>query len=94
MAGAAASFARVREAFRQYFRDHDFLVLPATPFPALRKAEATPEGRRALLTLTTPASLAGLPVLTIPVPLASGLTSGLQIILPETNSTVVPWLLR
>ncbi len=94
LTGAAASFARVREAFRQYFRDHDFLVLPATPFPALRKADCTPEARRALLTLTTPASLAGLPVLTIPVALPSGLTSGLQIILRETNSAVVPWLLR
>ena len=94
LAGAAATFARVRVAFRHYFSDHDYLVLPATPFPALRKAECTPETRKALLTLTTPASLGGLPVLTIPVALPSGLTTGLQVILPDANSAVVPWLLN
>ncbi|HEY0862576.1 MAG TPA: amidase [Lacunisphaera sp.] len=94
LAEAAATFARVRDAFRHYFNDHDFLVLPATPFPALRKADCTPEARKALLTLTTPASLGGLPVLTIPVPLPSGLTTGLQIILPRADSHVVPSLLN
>lgn len=93
LAGAAVTFAKVRVAFRHYFSDYDYLVLPATPFPALRKSDCTPEARKALLTLTTPASLGGLPVLTIPVALSSGLTTGLQIILPEANSAVVPWLL-
>jgi len=93
LAGAAVTFAKVRVAFRHYFDDYDYLVLPATPFPALRKSEGTPEARKALLTLTTPASLGGLPVLTIPVSLPSGLTTGLQIILPDVNSAVVPWLL-
>jgi amidase/aspartyl-tRNA(Asn)/glutamyl-tRNA(Gln) amidotransferase subunit A len=91
---AAATIAAVRTTFRQFFAGHDYLVLPATPFPALRKSDCTPEARKALLTLTTPASLAGLPVLTIPVPLPSGLSSGLQIILPAANSPVVPWLLK
>ena len=94
LAGAAATFARVRLTLRQYFDSYDYLVLPATPFPALRKADCTPEARKALLTLTAPASLGGLPVLTVPIALASGLTTGLQVILPEANSTVVPWLLR
>lgn len=94
LTGAAATFARVRLTLGQYFANHDYLVLPATPFPALRKTDCTPEARKALLTLTTPASLGGLPVLTIPVQLASGLTTGLQIILPEANSAVVPWVLR
>ncbi len=93
LASAAAKFAQVRTAFRQFFANHDFLVLPATPFPALRKSECTPEARKALLTLTTPASLAGLPVLTIPVRLPSGLSTGLQVILPAADSAVVPWLL-
>lgn len=92
-AHSAASFARVRETFQRFFKTYDYLVLPATPFPALHKADCTPEARRALLTLTTPASLAGLPVLTIPVKLQSGLTTGLQIILPEADSAVIPWLL-
>jgi amidase/aspartyl-tRNA(Asn)/glutamyl-tRNA(Gln) amidotransferase subunit A len=94
LAKAAATFERVRAAFRQYFENHDYLVIPATPFPALTKAECTLEARKAILTLTTPASLAGLPVLTIPVPLPSGLTTGLQVILPRANSAVVPWLLK
>jgi amidase/aspartyl-tRNA(Asn)/glutamyl-tRNA(Gln) amidotransferase subunit A len=34
-----------------------------------------------------------LAVLTIPVALPSGLTTGLQVILPKANSAVVPWLL-
>jgi amidase/aspartyl-tRNA(Asn)/glutamyl-tRNA(Gln) amidotransferase subunit A len=91
---AAATREAVRAAFRQYFASYDYLILPATPFPALRKADCTPEARTGLLTLTTPASLDGLPVLTVPVALPSGLTTGLQIILPAANSPVVPWLLR
>ena len=90
---AAATRETVRTAFRQFFASHDFLVLPATPFPALRKSECTPEARRQLLTLTSPASLGGLPVLSLPVPLPSGLTGGLQVILPAANSPVVPWAL-
>jgi Asp-tRNA(Asn)/Glu-tRNA(Gln) amidotransferase A subunit family amidase len=91
LAKATATFETVRSAFRQYFVSHDFLILPATPFPALRKADCTPDARKGLLTLTAPASLGGLPVLTIPVLLPSGLTTGLQIILPAANSRVVPW---
>ncbi len=91
---AQATIATVRAAFRQYFASHDYLILPATPFPALRKSDCTPEARKQLLTLTAPASLGGLPVLTIPVPLPSGLTAGLQIILPTAASAAVPWLLR
>ena len=94
LAAAAATFERVRATFRQFFKDHDYLVLPATPFPALRKADCTPDARKALLTLTTPASLAGLPVLTIPVMLPSGLSSGLQVIVPRADSPVVSWLLK
>ena len=90
---AQATIATVRAAFRHYFASHDYLILPATPFPALRKSDCTPAARQQLLTLTAPASLGGLPVLTIPVPLPSGLTAGLQIILPAAESAAVPWLL-
>ena len=94
LATAALTFARVRETLLQFFASHDYLILPATPLPALRKADCTPEARKALLTLTTPASLAGLPVLTIPVALPSGLTGGLQVILPNANSAALPWILN
>lgn len=85
---ARATFAAVRASFAAFFRDYDFLVLPCAPVPALTKAQCAPETRRALLAFTTPASLAGLPVLTIPVPLSGGLTGGLQVIAPHVDSPV------
>ncbi|MDB6166683.1 MAG: atzE [Lacunisphaera sp.] len=94
LAAARTKLEEVRGAFRDFFADHDFLVLPAVPGPAPRKADCTPELRRNILALTAPASLAGLPVLSVPVALPSGLTAGLQIILPVANSAVVPWVLR
>lgn len=94
LGAASAKFASVRGAFRRFFATYDYLVLPATPFPALRKSDCTPEARQALLTLTTPASLGGLPVLTIPVSLPSGLTTGLQVILPAANSPAIAQLLK
>ncbi len=90
---ARERLTEIRSVFRDFFRTYDFLVLPAVPTAAPTKSEATVELRRNILTLTAPASLAGLPVLTIPVPLNSGLTAGLQIILPAADSPVVPWLL-
>jgi amidase/aspartyl-tRNA(Asn)/glutamyl-tRNA(Gln) amidotransferase subunit A len=93
IARAHATLAEVRSAFAGYFSRHDFLVLPAVPGPAPRKADCTPELRRDILTLTAPASLAGLPVLSLPVALPSDLTAGLQVILPAADSPVVPWVL-
>lgn len=90
---ARAVFATVRESFATLFRDYDFLVLPSAPVPALTKAQCTLETRRAILACTTPASLAGLPTLTLPVPLPGGLTAGLQVIAPRTSSPVFEWLL-
>lgn len=93
IACARATMEQVRGVFREYFATFDYLVLPAVPCPAPRKADSTPALRRSILTLTAPASLAGLPVLTIPVPLPSGLTAGLQVILPTADSPVVPCVL-
>lgn len=90
---AQANFRSVRASWDAFFAARDFLVLPCAPFPALRKADCTPEARRAILRLTAPASLGGLPALTIPVPLASGLTGGLQIIAKEATSPVFDWVL-
>jgi amidase/aspartyl-tRNA(Asn)/glutamyl-tRNA(Gln) amidotransferase subunit A len=94
IARARATLADVRATFAGYFARHDFLVLPAVPGPAPRKADCTPELRRDILTLTAPASLGGLPVLSLPVALPSGLTAGLQVILPAASSPVVPWVLK
>lgn len=84
---------QVRLNFEEFFRAYDFLVLPAVPFPAPRKSDATAELRKRVLTLTAPASLAGLPCLTIPVPLPSGLTVGLQVIVPTVGSGAIPRIL-
>ena len=93
-ARAQQNLRRGRESWQRYFAKHDFLVMPCAPFPALRKSECTAESRRAILQLTAPASLGGFPALTIPVPLASGLTGGLQIVAAEATSPVFAWALR
>ena len=67
--------------------------MPASPCPALTKAECTPANRNRILALTAPASLGGLPVLTVPVALPSGLSTGLQIIVNHPQSPVLPWAL-
>lgn len=94
IAAARATLAAVRARWREFFQSHDFLMLPCAPFPALRKAECTPEARRAIIRFTAPASLGGLPILTLPVPLPSGLTAGVQVVVPTADSPAVDWLLR
>ncbi len=94
VAAARAATEGVRSVWRDYFRTHDFLVLPATPTPAPTKAECTPELRNRIITLTAPASLGGQPVLSLPVALPGGLTTGLQVIVPEVRSPVLRWALR
>lgn len=85
--------SRIKAAWAEYFRTHDFLVLAASPTPALTKAECTLENRGRILTLTAPASIGGWPVVSIPVPLASGLTTGLQIVVPAPTSPAIAWAL-
>ena len=83
----------VRKTWTSFFATFDFLVMPAVPFGALTKADCTLANRCRILTLTAPASLGGLPCLTIPVPLPSGLTGGLQIVVPDRRSAVINWVL-
>ena len=77
-----------REVWAAYFRQHDFLVMPATPAAAPTKAGCTLEMRNRLIRITAPASLGGLPVLTLPVALPAGLSAGLQIVAPRSDSFV------
>ncbi|HEY0946918.1 MAG TPA: amidase family protein [Opitutaceae bacterium] len=86
--------AVVKLFWTRIFLTFDFLVLPATPFPALTKSECTLENRNRLLALTAPASLGGLPVLTVPVSLPTGLSTGLQIVVNSPQSPVLSWALR
>jgi amidase/aspartyl-tRNA(Asn)/glutamyl-tRNA(Gln) amidotransferase subunit A len=91
---AYTQHAAIKLLWTNYFLTYDFLILPATPFPALKKADCTQANRDRLLALNAPASLGGLPVLTIPVALPSGLTTGLQIIVNSNQSPVIPWALK
>jgi aspartyl-tRNA(Asn)/glutamyl-tRNA(Gln) amidotransferase subunit A len=84
----SAELARsaLRLLWTKFFLTYDFLVMPGTPCGALFKSECTAENRARILSLTTPASVGGLPVLTIPVALPSGLTTGLQLIVNQPQS--------
>ncbi|MEY3608480.1 MAG: hypothetical protein RLZZ447_1268 [Verrucomicrobiota bacterium] len=93
-AAARTATEGVRAVWREYFRTHDFLVLPAAPTPAPTKADCTPALRNRIITLTAPASLGGQPVLSLPVALPGGLTTGLQVIVPDHRSPVLRWALR
>lgn len=93
VASADAALTAIRLAWTSYFLTFDFLVLPAVHRPALTKAECTLANRNRLLSLTAPASIGGLPVLTIPVPLPDGLSAGLQIVVNHRQSPVLPWAL-
>ena len=76
----------VCDFFELLFEDYDYAVLPATTVPAPGDNEMNDSLRNQLLTLTTPASMAALPVLTVPVFLESGLSGGLQIIYRNPDS--------
>jgi len=91
---ARAAQRALRRFWKNFFKTHDFLAMPATPFPALTKADCTQVNRERMLVLTVPASLAGLPVLTLPVALPSGLSAGLQIIVNDEKTPVIEWALR
>ena len=90
---AAVRRQYVRDTLAVFFLTYDFLILPAVPCPAPAKAECNQETRERVLELTAPASLAGLPVLTLPVALPSGLTAGLQVLVPAAPSPVWDWML-
>jgi aspartyl-tRNA(Asn)/glutamyl-tRNA(Gln) amidotransferase subunit A len=94
VAAVESSFLSLKLTWTKFFLTYDFLVMPATPFPALAKADCTHANRLRMLGLTAPASLVGLPVLTIPVPLESGLSTGLQVVVNHPQSPVLPWALE
>lgn len=94
LAQARADAAALRSLWAAYFSRFDFLILPASPFGAPTKSECILENRNRILALATPASIGGLPVLTVPVLLPSGLTTGLQIVAQAPQSSVFDWVLK
>jgi aspartyl-tRNA(Asn)/glutamyl-tRNA(Gln) amidotransferase subunit A len=93
VAAVEPSQAALVLAWTKFFLAYDFLLMPASPFPALAKADCTPANRLRMLGLTAPVSLGGLPALTIPVRLPSGMSTGLQVVVNHPQSPVVPWVL-
>ena len=93
VAAVGPSHAALKLAWAKYFQAYDFLVMAASPCPALAKADCTPANRLRMLGLTAPVSLAGLPALTIPVPLPSGMSAGLQIVARDPQSPAFAWAL-
>ena len=76
---------RIIEVFEKLFEHYDFVALPAVHQCAPTVAELTPELRAGLLALTSPASLAGLPALTVPIFKDDGLSGGIQIVMPDLS---------
>lgn len=73
------------DKFKQLFADYDYLIGPVVPEPAFKIGERTHDPIKMYMSdiLTTPASMAGLPAVSLPVnPTAAGLPIGLQIIGP------------
>lgn len=93
VAAVEPSFQALKVVWAKFFLTYDFLVMPSVPFPALLKADCTHASRLRLLSLNAPASLGGLPVLAMPVQLASGLSAGLQVIVNNPQSPVLGWAL-
>ncbi|GLY89512.1 amidase [Actinoallomurus iriomotensis] len=79
---------RAREAVAALLRVHDLLALPTVPIPAppldarARAGDAGADVRTALLALTSPWSVLGLPAVTLPAGLVDGLPAGLQLMAP------------
>jgi amidase/aspartyl-tRNA(Asn)/glutamyl-tRNA(Gln) amidotransferase subunit A len=93
VAAVEPSYSALKIAWTKFFQTFDFLVMPSSPFPALAKADCTPANRLRMLGLTAPASLAGLPAIAIPVPLPSGMSTGIQVIVSHPQSPVLGWAL-
>lgn len=73
-------------AFKDVFAQYDGILIPVTPAPSPPKAQLTNEFRQSLMRLNTPASMARLPTLSIPVPLANRLSGGMQVIFPNMEN--------
>lgn len=87
-AAARATMSAVGAMMRDAIAGAGALVMPVSPVPALTKAQCDDAHRARILRLNTPASLAGLPALTVPVALPRGLSGGVQVIYASPGPAV------
>ena len=87
---------RIRAALERTFRDVDVLVLPTTPITAPVVGDRTVRWRSgeepvdgALVRLTAPFNLTGLPALSVPYGAAAGLPVGVQVVGPWNDESRV-----
>jgi aspartyl-tRNA(Asn)/glutamyl-tRNA(Gln) amidotransferase subunit A len=82
----------IRRDFDAAYREVDAIVCPTSPTPAFRLGEKTEDPLSMYLSdvYTLPASLAGLPAISVPcAPTRTGLPVGLQIIAPALRETTM-----
>lgn len=91
---AALHALKIRAAFECFFTEFDFLVTPSTIEPAPRYSDKRAQIRDDLLQLNTHASVAGLPTLSFPVLLPTGLSLGLQVIFPRSDCPAIKWVIQ
>ena len=86
LAQAGRVRARVDRALRATLASGwDWIALPTTAGPAVKRGGHSEDVRRQLLRLNAPASLAGLPALARPVSLEEGLTTGIQVVTADLD---------
>jgi aspartyl-tRNA(Asn)/glutamyl-tRNA(Gln) amidotransferase subunit A len=84
----ATEFASLRNRLEQFrsqvsalFERFDFLIAPSTPVSKLHAGHDHTESRKAILRYTTPASLAGLPAVTLPgEQIGAAIGTGMQLL--------------
>jgi aspartyl-tRNA(Asn)/glutamyl-tRNA(Gln) amidotransferase subunit A len=82
--------ALIKEEFEKVFKQVDILLTPTAPTPAFKIGEKQDPLSMYLSDIyTVPASLAGLPAISVPCGLVKGLPVGLQIIGPQFKDDLV-----
>lgn len=87
---------QARQAIESLFGEYDLLALPTVPIRAprlgarsVRLAGGTVDVRAALLALTCPWSVVGLPAISVPAGMAEGLPVGLQLVAPPGGENLL-----
>ncbi len=79
---------KITNWFNDFFETYDFLVMPVSPTASVPLKDANSSLREMTLQLTTPASLSGLPALTVPVWLDEKRSIGLQFIFKKVEPKI------